>query len=329
MWDPSSEYHLPDLRAVMLSYADFHVMRARRKAAMEKGLHAYLGAPKHVKVYVDNGAFYFRDRRGGTPHDEYVEFVEKARPDWYPIPQDFIPTPQMGKRAQETCLKRTMEVNLQYEHDGFVPVMHVSRVLNRYVEHFAEHPKLIAKKRLALGGIVPNLLRAPRALPYDDIISALSDVRDGFGKKSLHVFGVGGTATLHIAALMKLDSVDSSGWRNRAARGLVQLPGSGDRMVSNLGNWRGRKLDAEERERLEACPCPACRKSGLKGLKANGLPGFSNRATHNLWVLLNEADWLAARLGAGTYGKYFRRRLDNTVYLPVIERLVEEQEGEE
>ena len=35
---------------------------------------------------------------------------------------------------------------------------------------------------------------------------------------------------------MGVDSVDSSGWRNRAPRGIMQLPGSGDRMVAELGS---------------------------------------------------------------------------------------------
>ncbi len=59
VWDTNSPFHLPDLRAVMVSYADFHRMPARRRAAMERGLHEYLGIPEETKVYLDNGAFYF------------------------------------------------------------------------------------------------------------------------------------------------------------------------------------------------------------------------------------------------------------------------------
>ncbi|GMV27804.1 MAG: hypothetical protein AMXMBFR58_38350 [Phycisphaerae bacterium] len=322
VWDKDSEYYLPGLGAVMVSYADFHAMPARRTAAMEQGLHKYLGVPRSVKIYLDNGSFFFLTRRGGMPYHEYEEFVKKAKPDWWPIPQDFIPTPRMQRRTQQRCLEQTMAVNIKYEHDGFVPVMHVSRVLGEYVKQFQEHPKLIAKSRLALGGIVPNLLRASKAIPYPDILAALSDVRSGFGEKSMHVFGMGGTATLHLAALLKIDSVDSSGWRNRAARGLVQLPGCGDRMIADLGNWRGRKPSKAEWKKLHECPCPACRAFGVKGLKANGIDGFKNRATHNLWVLLNEAEWLAARMKAGTYEKCFARRLDNSTYLPLIDQLV-------
>lgn len=323
VWDPRSEYYLPDLKAIMVSYADFHAMPARRTAAMREGLHKYLGAPRSVKIYLDNGSFFFLRNRGGMPYNEYEEFIARAKPDWWPIPQDFIPTPRMQRKTQQRCLDQTMAVNIKYEHDGFVPVMHVSRVLKEYVKQFQEHPKLVAKTRLALGGIVPNLLRANRAIPYAEILSALGDVRSGFKEKTLHVFGMGGTATLHLASLLAIDSVDSSGWRNRAARGLVQLPGSGDRMIADLGNWRGRTPSRIELRQLRACPCPACKANGLKGLRANGIDGFKNRATHNLWVLLNEAEWLAARKAAGTYDRCFARRLDNSIYLPLIEQLIQ------
>src|SRR5436309_6904176 len=104
-------------------------------------------------------------------------------------------------------------------------------------------------------------------MPYKEILDTLNSVREEFAAKKLHVFGIGGTATLHLAALLGMDSVDSSGWRNRAARGIIQLPGSGDRSIQNLGAWRGRVPNEIELERLIACACPACREHGLEGLK--------------------------------------------------------------
>ena len=63
-----------------------------------------------------------------------------------------------------------------------------------------------------------------------------------------------------------MDSADSSGWRNRAARGIVQLPGSGDRIVADLGKWRGREPDTDEWKTLKDCQCPACQQfSGSSG----------------------------------------------------------------
>jgi hypothetical protein len=202
----------------MVSYADFHRMPVQRRAAMDRGLREYLGVPDETKVYLDNGAFYFLSRGGDTPVEEYVEFVERAEPDWHPIPRDYIPAPAMTEDEQRACLDQTMLVNSAYEHDGYAPVVHIGQFLDDYVARLQANEKLRRKPTIALGGIVPNLLRRPKAVPYQMVLDALIHVRRTFADKEVHVFGIGGTATLHLAALLGVDSVDSSGWRNRAAR---------------------------------------------------------------------------------------------------------------
>jgi hypothetical protein len=309
----------------MFSYAEFHLRPAQRRAAEAHGLRAYLGVPDGVDVYLDNGAFYFLSHDGETPRADYEAFVARARPDWWPIPQDFIPAPMMTPAEQRACFDRTMAVNQAYGLDGYTPVIHISRLLSEYTVAILAHDRLAAKPQIALGGIVPNLLRASKAIPYAEILDSLKHVRRVFAGKRIHVFGLGGTATLHLAALLGMDSADSSGWRNRAARGIVQLPGSGDRMVANMGSWRGREPSPAEWAWLAACPCPGCQKGGLVGLKASRLEGFCQRATHNLWVVLEEQRWLAEHLAGGTYAEEYLRRLDNSIYLPLIRRLVDER----
>jgi hypothetical protein len=285
---------------------------------MTLGLRAYLGAPDHVRIFLDNGSFFFLGREGEADLDEYAAFVALARPDWYPIPRDHIPSPGMILEAQRACLTKTMAVNVAYRQNGFVPVVHVSGVVDEYVAALLADPRLAAKPAVALGGIVPNLLRMPKARPYREVLDAVRRARAALSGKDLHLFGVGGTATLHLAALLGMDSADSSGWRNRAARGIVQLPGSGDRLVSDLGKWRGREPDDGEWALLAACPCPACCLGGLDGLKAVGRTGFDHRATHNLWVVLREATQVAARLADGTYAAWYSSHLDNSIYLPLV-----------
>src|SRR5262249_41996561 len=155
--------------------------------------------------------------------------VEKTHPDWRPIPQDYIPSPSMSSRKQRACFDRTMDVNRRYQDNGYVPVVHIGKHITHYTECIVSDDRLSQKECIALGGIVPNLLRRSKALPYRTVLEGLWHVRQTFAGKSIHVFGVGGTATLHVTALLGFDSVDSSGWRNRAARGIVQLPGSGER----------------------------------------------------------------------------------------------------
>jgi queuine/archaeosine tRNA-ribosyltransferase len=104
---------------------------------------------------------------------------------------------------------------------------------------------------------------------------------------------------------------------------MIQLPGTGERIVADLGNWRGRRVSQEEEKILKQCPCSACCKYGLDGLKANGGYGFWNRATHNLWVLLNEAELIKEHLNNKTYKDWYKEHLDNTTYRPLIDKLVE------
>ena len=309
----------------MVSYADFTRMPTQRKQAMERGIRAYLGVPDHIQVYLDNGAFYFIGKMGHVPEDEYNEFVAVAKPDWWPIPQDFIPMASLSAEQQLECFTRTMKTNLAYQEDGYIPVIHISAHLQAYTAAVLADPRLAAKPGIALGGIVPNLLRKPKAIPYQEILDSLLHVRRQFAGKHLHVFGIGGTATLHLAALLGIDSADSSGWRNRAARGIVQLRGTGDRSIANLGSWRGRTPSDGEWDRLAACPCPGCRANGLVGLRAGRSDGFNNRATHNLWTLLEEAEEIQTRLTDGTYSTWYSTHLDNTIYLPIIKRLADAQ----
>ena len=294
---------------------------------MAVGLRAYLGVPHELQIFLDNGAFSLLNGGSAPQAGEYEAFVAKARPDWYPIPLDFIPSPSMEASAQRERFEQTMSMNRAYRHDGFVPVAHVGPHLEEFVQAIGADRQLASKASIALGGIVPNLLRRSKARPYPQVLAALRQMRHKFQRQQIHVFGIGGTATLHLAALLGIDSVDSSGWRNRAARGLIQLPGTGDRIVTQLGNWRGRGLNDAEVARLNACGCPPCQQFGHDSIRARGLAGASHRAVHNLWVLLNESRLIEEHLAAGTYRQWYRAHLDNTIYAPLITQVVQASLG--
>ncbi|NJN94194.1 MAG: hypothetical protein HC875_08925 [Anaerolineales bacterium] len=322
VFDVSSPYYLSGLQSVMVSYAEFDHSPTRHRRAMEEGLHAYLGIPPQVEIYLDNGAFSFLKRNKEVPRQLYKDFVREAKPNWYAIPQDYIPAPFMSDEEQLDCLKRTMQVNREFREDGYVPVVHISRCLDEYLRQLQADQQLQAKPIIALGGIVPNLLKMPKAMKPESVLKSVRQARAELIGKQLHVFGVGGTATLHLAALLGVDSVDSSGWRNRAARGIIQLPGRGERIIANLGIWRGRQLDEEEREMLSVCQCPACRNFGMEGLQIGGIQGFCNRATHNLWILLEEGRQIDAHMAARTYKDWYLGHVQNSNYLSLIQQAV-------
>jgi 7-cyano-7-deazaguanine tRNA-ribosyltransferase len=329
VWDESSPYYLKDLKAVMISYAQIHQSPKTRKRMMVEGIRSVLNIPEEIKIFLDNGAFSFSMKGFEAPVSDFEEFSKKTNPDWKPIPKDFIPTPKMSIAQQKSCFRRTMKVNIDYNHNGYVPVIHISRVMDDYIREIKGNITLHGKKSIALGGIVPNLLRSPKALSHNEILKSLITLRKEFPDHNIHIFGIGGISTLHLASLLDIDSADSSGWRNRAARGIILLPGKSERTISDLGSWNGRKLDLEEEKILQSCKCPACQKFGYEGLKLNGSEGFCIRATHNLWTLLQEEKWIQEKFALDTYFDTYQQRVDKSAYRVLIDYLVQELQKKE
>lgn len=318
VWDPESPYYLPRLRAVMVSFTDFHRNKKLREQTLKHGIHKALGIPKNVRIYLDNGAFGNIRAGRELPVDAYWEFVTKAKPHWYPVPADFIPLPDMSEAEQRACYRKTMKYNRDYSFDGCVPVIHAGEKLPQYLKAIKAHEALSQKKELALGGLVPQFLQTKGTGPRTRAIDFILTVRQQFDGK-IHAFGIGGTATLHLAALLGLDSIDSAGWRNRAARGMIQLPGHGERLLTQLGSWQGRELSRKERALLKECECPGCRQAGIRGLSASGTVGFARRATHNLYVLLEELIEVEARIKHDTYQSWYPTHVFNDMFLRLIE----------
>lgn len=327
-WQKGDEWYLRDVTALMLTYADFHKKPVKRRKAMELGLRDYLGVSSHVRVYLDNGSFAFSRNGEEAPVRQYIEFVHEAKPDWYPIPTDYIPSPRLARDEQRSLFEQTMRMNTEYVGRGFIPVMHAGDWLEEYLVEF-DRNGLFDCKDVALGGLVPRLLSGKGSRSRTEVVDAIKRVR-GLVATRLHAFGIGGLGTLHLAAALGLDSVDSVGWRNRAARGLILLPGRGERSVVPLGNWRGVEVSREEERTLSLCPCPACQRYGVEGLRArnsktnkcgrgDGASGFNRRAVHNLWMLLEESREIEARRIIGGYRQWCQRRLADTLLRSLIE----------
>jgi hypothetical protein len=90
-----------------------------------------------------------------------------------------------------------------------------------------------------------------------------------------------------------------------------------------LGNWGGRRPSQAEWQQLQACLCPACCNVGTTGLRSSGIAGFLSRATHNLWILLQENEWVEEHIGRGDYFHLYKSRIRNSVYAPIIGQLSE------
>lgn len=306
VWDRDSPEFVPRLRAVMLSFDEFRRRPLLHRRAMDGGLAAVLGpgAAEGLRLYLDNGAFACLARGHEPDIEEYRRFAAAVRPTWCPVAADFIPRPSDSRRRQKALFERTLAVLRSHPADGYCPVVHPGPWLNGYLDALRE---LGLDRQLAVGGLVPHLLNGAGARRRETI-AHLARVRREF-RGTIHAFGIGGIVTLHMAAALGCDSVDSSGWRQRAARGLVMLRGRGERQAVRLGSWLGRPLTAEEWDELRRCRCPSCRVRGAEALAGGGVEGFAARGVHNLTVLLDEAALIERHRARGDFAAWSLRRL--------------------
>jgi len=302
----------------MISFAELLRDRHVLEASAVRGLSSYLNVG--VKIYLDNGCFSLL-RQGGEPAArEYVDYVKRARPNWYPVPADYVPLPSMTRRHTRRLAEKTAAVNREYGHKGFVPVVHVGP---DFQEFFEQTIRELQPASIAIGGVVPHIRYGRQAAPKV-VIKTLAWARHRF-QGSIHVFGLGGgIGSLYLAAALGIDSMDSSGWRVRAARGVVLVPARGDRSVARLGSWGKREPSRHERELLGRCRCRSCRRDGIEHLSAPGADGFRHRAGHNLSVLLSEARMIRRHLANGDFQEWALRRLRVTTFRRFVKLAIDE-----
>lgn len=112
--------------------------------------------------------------------------------------------------------------------------------------------------------------------------------------------------TMHLMFHVGADSVDSSGWRTKAAFGAIQLPGVGDRYITtNEKHKPYRDLSRSEKEILDNCVCPVCRKHNLSDLRKS----FQLRALHNAWVFQKEIEIAREMTNKGKLSKLHKENL--------------------
>ncbi|MEM3433315.1 MAG: hypothetical protein QXP27_03965 [Candidatus Methanomethyliaceae archaeon] len=131
----------------------------------------------------------------------------------------------------------------------------------------------------------------------------------------MHVFGVGGTTTMHLMFALGVDSLDSVGWRLKAGYGAIQLPGLGDRFTGTHCR-KGRTLLLEDegaKEALAECQCPVCRECKTLESRLIALErSFNNRALHNAWVFVNEANAFRHQVETGCVESFISQRLQHS-----------------
>lgn len=329
----SQGFHVPGL---MVNAFEFLLQPGELSRISNIGLKNYL--KYQGPVFMDSGGFLLQGRRkSSVSATDVLSVYARLKPDVGAV----LDHPLRPKWKNEfnrdrwlTTMHNTLEMISASVGVPIVPVVHgyTLRDLSsscQQIQENAPDPPMIA-----LGSLVP-LMRGMyikgkflKELPLRNrryiamlgdyahlyyIVEAIKLVRDNFPNSILHVFGVGSTTTMHILFLLGVGSVDSSGWRLKAAHGAIQLPGHGDlfppRHKTTLRTRR--QLTREDLRLLVKCRCPSCKPlaTNPKKLIAVLRDKFRARAIHNAWVYVNETRQFRDAAASGQALEFVKSRV--------------------
>lgn len=313
-------WELFDVDTVMLNA--YEIMSASKLKEMEdKGIHKYL---KHDKlIMMDSGGFLFQKKDNVSINAEAIlEIYENVKPDIGVIldhPLDPSKDENTNHKRWLKTLENTDFMVANSSEIALLPVVHgyTSEQLKIACK---ELKKLVCPKAIGIGSLVPLITSPNYGVAKEFVIDAIRIVREEFPHSFLHVFGIGGTTTMHLMFSLGVDSVDSMSWRLKAAYGAIQLPGVGDRFISPPK--RRKRISEHEQKLLAKCLCPICRGKTIKERKENfdnlNPSTYQKRAIHNAYVFKEEEKEFREKLKNGEVNEFVKERLKHTPFLSMF-----------
>jgi queuine/archaeosine tRNA-ribosyltransferase len=319
---------------VMLNAFDFLLGRVSLKKIRARGLKTYLDYDG--PIFMDSGGFLLQAKEQfGIGPKEILALYSDLSPDLaavldYPL-RPASTASANGKRWLST-LRNTVEMLSGASQVPLVPVVHgyTLKDLETSCKQIETH--MGTPRAIALGSLVPLIKgmfvkgRFWKQLPKsartnsDDlgnfanlffVVEAVRLVRNYFPKSFFHVFGVGSTTTMHALFYLGVDSVDTTGWRLKAAHGAIQLPGHGDLFVKcrRSASKTRKRINHKQLDLLNQCRCPVCRANEPDTRQKALGNSFQARATHNAWVFIQEAARFRSAQRDGRITVFTKRRL--------------------
>jgi len=323
------------LPGVLMNAWDILSTGTTSQRARTTGLNRYLGLDASCPTLLDSGGYLYlkRDDVKADPC-EILSLYEDLIPTIGAI-LDYPLDPFMTVEENERRWRQTLaNTRLMFERNGhltLMPIIHAHSIAQTK-RACAELREIIGEPTiLGVGSLVPlmrtyhdgRVLTKQKTTRLDPCtkrhqssrhlaIEIVKTVRAEFPDAFLHVFGVGGTTTMHLMFAIGVDSLDSIGWRLKAGYGAVQLPGLGDRFTGNKQRKKRTLLveDEKAKEALLDCQCPICREFNTLEDRLLALHhSFNNRALHNAWVFVQEATVFRKHVEAGSVESFVRQRL--------------------
>ena len=337
-FDKADPLYIDGIDGMMFSYAVAMESVKIMQRLWKRGFRSGYDLPDEYSIFLDNGSFSFSQQDYTVNPLSYRKFVEQTQPDWYPQCQDYIPGLDMPLPMQQKCMRKTMANNEAWSGRDYAMVLHAGPCFDEYIKRFKASKTLMNSKYVALGALASRRLRVTRLTPGDDLsgdketFEYIKETRETFVDSHLHLFGVGGArATIHLAALLGADSIDSVGWflaGGKFGRALSPVPSKSDVYICSTNSEARPAPTREDIADLEACECPTCQEYGLVGLEdpSVGL-GVQCRSAHNLYYLVKEKQLVESHLKAGTYKEWHKdhynrpqfHAVTNAIFNPVNE----------
>lgn len=281
----------------------------------KKGIHKYLNFDG--LVLMDSGGFLFQKKEKiDIEPSNILELYEKSKPDIGVVldhPLDPLQSNKLNKQRWEDTLKNTEYMINNNSKINLMPVLHGYHLRDLKkacmdIKKLDENPQLIG-----LGSLVPLMFRTKGANKFNNclhfVMDAIQLLRKEFPNSLLHAFGIGSTKSMHLMYALGVDSLDSTGWRIKAAYGVIQLPGVGDRYAKPRNNGRP-SLNYNEKKLLEKCECPVCNDKQLDERMDILDDNFKSRALHNAWVFTEEQKTFRNHLINGNADIFVKKRLE-------------------
>jgi len=319
------------IKSLMLSAYEALKRPKVKNKIFEKGIHEYLGFDG--LIFMDSGGFAFqkRDKMDLDP-GIILELYEISKPDIAAVLDHPLDPSQPTRVNNGRWFKTLKNTKYMLENDGSVllmPILHgyTLKDLKKAcgeVKKISDSPKFIG-----LGSLVPLLFNAKGTnrnkggLKF--VMDAIRLIREEFPDSLLHAFGVGSSQSMHFMFALGVDSLDSVGWRLKAAYGVIQLPGVGDRHLTPRNSKKRPFIRGREKELLASCECPFCQGKTLKE-RIQGLDSsFYSRSLHNAWIFLNEQEKFHQALKEGCIKSFIESRLKKGMFSKAVRYLINDQ----
>ena len=301
-----------EVDGVLMNAYDFMQHPAAFQKVKTLGIHDYLGF--NGPVLMDSGGFMFMKKKiMNVTAEEIISFYEETNPNFGVV----LDHPLFPSNSKEENRKRKLKTlqntkimmkKRTTKNPILIPVIHgyadseIKWYVNR-LKKMGEFPIY------GIGSLVPALYNVRGVGGILNVMKVIMEIRKQIPHSKLHVFGTGGTLTMHLMFYAGANSLDSSAWRTKAAFGAIQMPGMGDRWITSAIRKKPYpQLSKEEKQKLEHCRCPMCRNFGLSRLKTD----FTARAIHNAWVHQQEVKKARKLIKENRYDEYVSKMMKKT-----------------